>query len=510
MSAGPPTGPVVELRQVSKSFGATRALADVSLSLLSGEVHVLAGENGAGKSTLIKILCGVHTDFTGELLVAGAPVRFRGPADAAHAGIVAIHQELSLVGSLSVADNLYLATPGNAFSLTHAKQRAGSVHQSLELVGLDVDPNRTVSSLSLAQRQLVEIARALTRQARVVVMDEPTSALSEPEVEVLFGLIDRLRASGTAIVYISHRLEEMYRVSDRITVLRDGEVVTAARTRDLEQRRLVAAMVGRELTAPAPAPSQARMRAALEVRGLTLWDPVRRRTMLDDVSFSARQGEILGLAGLQGSGCSLLLHALFGTHGAPRSKSVRLAEARHDVVSPKRSIQHGVVLLSNDRQHSMLQAMSVLHNSSLSSLLGLCQWGWVDRARERIAVQQTSGQVRLGAPSLAAEVRQLSGGNQQKVALTRCLLARPQLLLLDEPTRGIDVGAKADIYALIRELAGEGMTILLVASELEELLALSDRILVMSEGRIVAELLQDEFSRERVLRAALGTSGASA
>jgi len=482
----------------------------VSLSLLGGEVHVLAGENGAGKSTLIKILCGVHTDFSGELRVDGAPVRFRGPADATLAGIAAIHQELSLVGSLSVADNLYLASPGRALSFTHARQRAASVRPSLQLVGLDVDPNRTVSSLSLAQRQLVEIARALTRRARVVVMDEPTSALSEPEAEVLFGLIDRLRAAGTAIVYISHRLEEIYRLSDRITVLRDGEVVTAARTRDLEQRRLVAAMVGRELAAPAPAPSQARMRRALGVRGLTLWDPVRNRALLDDVSFSAREGEILGLAGLQGSGCSLLLHALFGTPGAPQTKSFRLAGVQHSVVSPKRSIHHGVVLLGNDRQHSVLQAMSVLHNASLSSLLGLCRWGWVDRARERVAVEQTSGPVRLRAPSLDAEVGQLSGGNQQKVALTRCLLARPRLLLLDEPTRGIDVGAKADIYALIRELAGEGVTILLVASELEELLALSDRILVMSEGRIVAELLQDEFSRERVLRAALGTSGASA
>ena len=502
--------PVAQLEAISKHFGSTRALDRVSFDLQRGEVHVLAGENGAGKSTLVRILSGVYADYTGTVRIEGRTVRLRRPTDARQAGIATIHQELSLVSSLSIADNLWLSESASALSLRRRDRLQAAARRVLQWVDLQVDPNRPVDTLPLAQRQLIEIARALAQRAKVLILDEPTSALSEPDAERLFARLSRLRASGVAIVYISHRMEEIYRVADRITVLRDGRVVTTETASRLGQPQLVAAMVGRELAVEPPSVARPGGDRVLVVRSLTLRSRVVRRPILDDVACSVSQGEIVGLGGLQGSGISELLHALYGALGPIPDAQVELSGRPHRIQSPSHSIARGVVLLGNDRHLTVLGDLSVQQNATLTSLARFCRAGFVVEAAERQAVQAAVSRLRLRAASLQQPARELSGGNQQKVALARCLLARPAVLLLDEPTRGIDVGAKADVYALVRSLAATGVGVLLVASELGELTALCHRILVLAEGRVVGEFSRCGFSRRELLRLAMAQGSEAA
>jgi ribose transport system ATP-binding protein len=454
------TTPVLELEQVTKCFGPTPALRGVSLDVLPGEIHVLAGENGAGKTTLIRILSGAITDHTGSVRLDGRPLRLQSPSDALRAGIATIHQELSLVGSLAVADNLALAGAGSWRGRRAAAQRA------LALLDLDLDPDLPVEVLPLAQQQLCEIARALSQKARMLVLDEPTSALGGAEAARLFERLDGLRAQGVGMVYISHRLEEIYRVADRITVLRDGQVVTTRAASDLGPDALVSAMVGRELATVRAGEGCVEEETAFSLDGV----------------HAVRRGEIVGLFGLQGSGTSDLLRGRF---------------------DPRRSIAQGVVLLPGDRHASVFFDLSVLQNATLSSLARYCRGGWVIGAAERRAVEAQVARLRLATPSLDAPASQLSGGNQQKVALARCLLCEPRVLLLDEPTRGIDVGAKADVHALLRDLARRGVAIVLSSTELEELAELCDRVLVLAQGRVVADVSRADFSRERILALAM-------
>jgi len=499
--------PLVVMRGVRKSFGAAEVLHGVDLDVRPSEVHVLAGENGAGKSTLIKILAGVYGDFVGELIVGGRARRFARPHDAVRAGIATIHQELALVPSMSVADNLFMGRElTRRWGWLRVAEQEAAAQRILGAMALDVSPRDLVASLPLSTRQLLEIARALARDARVFVFDEPTSALQEHEVESLFARIADLRRRGCGIVYITHRMEEIYRLADRITVLRDGRVVGAALPADLPANRLVQWMVGRE---PGERPVRTRgrsPRAALEVENLVVSEPgSRRRHVVDGVSFTVRQGEIVGLAGLRGSGTSDVLHALFGALGSRASGQVRLCGDSLPMRNPRAAITRGIMLLTSDRKGTGLaQDLSVTENVSLASLARYSTAvGWVRRREERAAVARMTSGFRLGA-SGSTPVRTLSGGSQQKVYLARCLLAEPRVLLLDEPTRGIDVGAKADIYALMRQWVEPGIAIVLITSELEELLTLSDRILVMHRGRVAAELEGSKATKERVLAAAMG------
>lgn len=513
MYDGTPTNrPLVELRDISKSFGATEALRRVSFDVLPGEVHVLAGENGAGKSTLIKILSGVHQDYEGSLWCSGRKVRFAGPPDAARAGIATIHQELSLVGPMTVTDNLLLgAETGSVLGLLSHRERARQTKQILSSVGLALDPNRPVEALPLADRQLLEIAKALHRKARVIVMDEPTSALSEREAEGLFERIEQLRRDGKGIVYISHRMEEIFRLADRFTILRDGQCIRSAQARDMTRDELVRTIAGRDVTTSTPSLAQPTGPVALRLTDVVIADPSRPgRRWVDGVSLEVAAGEVVGLAGLRGSGTSALLHGVFGSHGLLSAGSLRLGEQTASLRSPADAIAAGVLLLAADRSSSVVTALSVEHNTSLSSLPRLSRWGWVDRTKERNAVRELVDRLGVVAPSLAAPVSTLSGGNQQKVALARCLLTEPRVLLLDEPTRGIDVGAKADVYELIRQLSGEGVAVVLVASEMEELIELSHRVLVLYEGRQAALLERAQLSRDRILRAAMGAASEAA
>jgi ABC-type sugar transport system ATPase subunit len=453
---------MLETRGVSKSFGEHPVLRDVSFALRPGEVHVLAGENGAGKSTLIKILSGAISEYAGEVVLDGRPLRFRSPNDAREAGVSTIYQELSLVPSMSVLDNLFLGR--------ETRGQGAIAKKTLDDMGLALDLAAAVETLPLAVAQLVEIAKALLCGARVVIMDEPTSALGEREVETLFARVAALRADGKAILFISHKMEEIYRIADRITVLRDGVVAGTALASELPRDRLIAWMLGR----------------ALEEQPMVERDEVGNQSALRvrvcETSFELRRGEIVGLSGLQGSGCSEVLTDLFA--------------------DPRASLAKGIVFLPNDRKEKgIVPELDVIENATLGSMRSL----WIRHAEERALVERTTKELRLSASSLLAPVRTLSGGNQQKVLLARCLLAKPSVLLLDEPTRGVDIGAKTDIHRLLRELASKGVAILMVSSEMEELLAVCHRIVVMHRGRVGSILARTEATRERILRAAMGS-----
>jgi len=509
VTSPPPGAAIVSLRGIRKSFGPVEVLHGVDLDVLAGEVHVLAGENGAGKSTLVNILSGVHTDFEGEILFQGAARRFSRPADAAKAGIATIHQELSLVPSMTVADNLFLGRErADRWGRVDFAAQEREATRLLEEAGLDVSPRQLVAELPVATQQMLEIARALGREAALFVLDEPTSALAEPEVEALFGRIAELRLAGHGIVYITHKMEEIYRLADRITVLRDGRRVETAPASELPPDRLVTLLVGRALEArPAPEPRATRGPAVLEVHDLTVDHPgVPGVRLVDGVSLTLHEGEVLGLAGLQGSGASEVLHALFGDPAGKVGGSVTLTGLPYAPDGPAHAIAERVVLLTNDRKAKGLAPdMSVAHSVGLASLDRFTgPGGWVRAGAARAAALELAGSFRLGAPSPDAPVRALSGGNQQKVYLARCLLTDPRVLLLDEPTRGIDIGAKTDIYGLVRDWVARGISILLITSELDELLLLCDRILVLHRGRLAAALEGQSATKEAVLAAAMG------
>ncbi len=503
--------PIVVMRGIRKSFGPVEVLHGVDFDVLPGEVHVLAGENGAGKSTLIRILSGVYDDFSGELHVGGRPRRFSHPNEAVRAGIATIHQELSLVGSMSISDNLFLGREvSQRFGRVDFAFQESETARILEQTELDFAPRQLVEELPISSQQILEIARALARDADLIILDEPTSALNEHEVDSLFERILELRRRGRGIVYITHKMEEIYRLADRITVLRDGGLVGTAASSELEPEELVKRMVARDLSLRSearPAPTEA---PALEVDDLCVTHAsIKELSVVDNVSFTLQRGEVLGLAGLQGSGTSEVLQALFGALGRRVSGEVRLDGEPLELHGPRESVERGLVLLTNDRKSfGLAPELSVTHSVSLASLSRFCGYGgWVRREAESDAVRSLTEEFRLSAPSFDAPVRVLSGGNQQKVYLARCLLPEPRVLLLDEPTRGIDVGAKADIYDLMHGWVRQGIAILLITSEMDELLALSDRTLVMHRGRIAAEFTRETASKDGVLAAAMGLTG---
>jgi len=498
---------MVRMTGISKRFGAVRALEGVDFEIRPGEVHVLAGENGAGKSTLIKVLAGVYGHYGGAIEINGGPVRPRSPTEAASLGIAVIHQELSLVGSMTVSDNVYLGRPklrtGGFVSSRAQRTEAGRL---LRQLGIDIPVDRLVESLSIGSRQLIEIAKALGRRARVLIMDEPTSALNAPEVEKLFEMIDGLKARGYGIVYITHKMEEIDRIADRITVLRDGRFVGSAPAAELTTDNLIQWIIGRDMDCHFPRHESRAGPERLRIEDFRVHPPGRfGRAAVDGVTLSVRAGEILGIGGLQGSGASELLMGLFGGFGRRESGKVFLNGRSVRFDSPRHAIDSGVALMTNDRKATgLVLSMSVAANTVLASLRSLSRSGWRRFAAERAATDEMSRILGLRAASREAEVGSLSGGNQQKVALAKWLRTAPQLLLLDEPTRGIDVGAKREIYDLMNRWTASQIAIILISSEMPELLAVSDRIVVMHRGRLTAELTRAEASAETVLAAAMG------
>ncbi|PKW05457.1 ribose transport system ATP-binding protein [Streptomyces sp. 1222.5] len=486
-----------------KTFPGVRALSDVDFTARAGEVHALVGENGAGKSTLIKVLTGVHLPDAGEVTYDGAPVRFTTPLQAQQAGISTIYQEVNLVPLMSVARNLLLGRePRNRLRLIDFGRMHREADETLRGLGIRVDVRRPLRELGVGAQQMVALARAVAIDARVVIMDEPTSSLEPREVRTLFEVIRTLRERGIAVVYVSHRMDELYEICDAVTVLRDGRVAHTGRLADLDRLHLVGLMLGREIgevrregLTKFSGSHETAAEPVLTARGLT----VRHR--LCDVSLSLRPGEVVGLGGLLGSGRSETAKAIAGALPVDGGRVV-VAGAPVRAGSTPAAIRAGISLLPEDRKtEGIVPGLSVRENIALAALPGLSRFGLVDDARIDRVVETFMKRLRIKASSPHQKVGELSGGNQQKVLLARWLALHPKVLLLDEPTRGIDVGAKAEVQALVDELAGEGLAVLLISSDTEELIEGSDRVVVLRDGAVVRELTGDAVTEDELLRA---------
>lgn len=507
-SAADSAAVALSVRRVGKQFGAVQALNDVSFDILRGELHAVMGENGAGKSTLMKILAGVLPEYDGELRVNDRPARFRTPADAEAAGVGMIHQELNLVDQLSVAANIFLGREicrrGGLLNTAAMNRRAAELLGGLEA---EIAAETQVRRLRIGDQQLVEIARALSLQTDILIMDEPTSALTETEVDRLYRVIERLRSRGVTIIYISHKMDEVFHLADRITVLRDGRFVRTLQRRETTPREIAHLMVGRELTDRQTRTSAAAgpgREIALQVRDLSLTQHGRGSGQrLRRVSFELRRGEILGLAGLMGAGRTELLESLFGVARGTVTGEVKVDGQVCRFRHPAEAKQAGLMMVSEDRKRlGLFRQLNVRENISVSALGGMSGFGVISPRveRQQIAEVMTSLGVKADSPEIA--ITSLSGGNQQKCILARCLLTKPRILLLDDPTRGVDIGAKSELYALMSQLAEAGISILVTSSELPELLAVSDRILVLSEGVLTAEFTAAEASEQKIMEAA--------
>ncbi|MGN9910579.1 sugar ABC transporter ATP-binding protein [Phytohabitans sp. LJ34] len=492
---------LLTLSGVRKSFGAVHALADGQLELRAGEVHALVGENGAGKSTLVKVLAGVHAPDEGGMTLDGQPLSLSGPADARAAGIAVIYQEPTLFPDLSVAENIFMGRqPLRGLRRIDAAAMRERTVELFARLGVRMDPDRPARGLSIADQQLVEIAKALSFDARVLVMDEPTAALSGVEVERLFAVVRSLREAGAAVLFISHRFDEVFALCERVTVMRDGRWVSTDPTADLTVGQVVRRMVGREVSQLYPKQDTDAGDVVLEVRGLT------RAGVFDGVSFDVRAGEIVALAGLVGAGRSEVVRAVFGVDRYD-SGEVVVAGQHLPRGKPAAAMAAGLALVPEDRrQQGLVMELSIERNATLTRRWSLSRLGLLGPRTEREAAHKWTQRLQVKAGHLSDPVSTLSGGNQQKVVLAKWLSTQPKVLIVDEPTRGIDVGTKAEVHRLMSQLAAEGVAVLMVSSELPEVLGMADRVLVMHEGRLVEQIARERADEESVMLAATGQS----
>ncbi|HTK06364.1 MAG TPA: sugar ABC transporter ATP-binding protein [Ktedonobacteraceae bacterium] len=488
--------PVVQLQGISKQFPGVLAVNDVSLDIYPGEVHVVAGENGAGKSTLMKLLSQVERPTKGTILLDGQAVHFSGPAHAQSLGIAMVYQEFALAPHLSIAENIFLGREPMRLGFIDRRSERQRARELLQRIGLRLNPDRIVSTLSVAEQQLVEIAKALAIDARLVIMDEPTATLTGQEIEELFAVIHNLTAKGIAILYISHRLEEIFRIGDRVTVMRDGQVVTTLPRAEIDEKKLILLMVGRDIANLYPKPEATIGEVVLRAEHIT------RGHVLQDCSFEVHAGEILGFAGLVGAGRTELARAVFGADHLD-SGSIWMDGRKRRIKSPESAIDAGIGYLTEDRKKDGLAlTLGIDKNITLANIPAFA--GVLNLGREKRIALRARDSLRIRTPSIQRQVNLLSGGNQQKVIVARWLETRARALFFDEPSRGIDVGAKAEVFELIGRLAVEGRAIVLISSYLPELLNMCDRILVLREGRIVGSLQREQFSEERIIALATG------
>ena len=488
---------ILELKDISKSFSSVEVLHNVSFTLRPGEVHALLGENGAGKSTLVKVITGFHQPDSGEILLDGEAVQFSDTRESRQAGIAAIYQELSLFPDLDVAENIFIGR--------HPLKKSGQIdwrklyteaEKLLDSLGVQLDLKQKARNLSIAQQQSVEIARAFSINARILIMDEPTSSLTLNEVEDLFRLVRSLREKGTAIIFISHRLEELFELADRVTVLRDGSFVDSCLLKDVTRDDLIRMMVGRTISNQFPKLDVCEGEVVLELKHLS------REGVFEDINFELRCGEILGMAGLVGAGRTNVARAIFGVEPAT-SGSIVLAGEAVTITSPQQAIKLGLAYVPEDRQrHGLISPMQITSNISLPTISKYACHGWLQNKKERKASYEAALQMEVRANNIQQTARELSGGNQQKVVLAKWLSTNPRVLILDEPTRGIDVGTKAAVHALMSKLAAEGMAILMISSELPEILGMSDRVIVMREGHVTGHFYRNEATQEKIITAA--------
>lgn len=496
--------PLLKMTNVSKSFPGVRALADVNLDLYPGEVLALLGENGAGKSTLIKILGGVHAPDTGSIEINGQEFQIDSPTSSQDAGVGIIFQEFNLIPALTARENIFLGQEHSAFSWIAKSQEYETAGKLFERIGVQVDPGALCRDLTVAQQQVVEIAKALALNARIVVMDEPSAALTPREVEGLYEIVDELRRQGIGIIYISHRLDEIDRLADRIMVLRDGQHVGTRQAADMTRDEIIELMVGRSLDNEFPDESRPVGEVRLEVKGLSRGDSVR------DVSFDVRAGEILGVAGLVGAGRTETVRLLFGAD-SPDSGSVVLDGKQLTIQSPRQAIANGICLLTEDRKgQGLVLGQTVQENFGLPNMKDFVRAGFIRKTEETSAFEEYVQQLQIKVTGGHQVAETLSGGNQQKVVLAKWLQRNAEVIIFDEPTRGIDVGAKYEIYLLMNQLARQGKAIIMISSELPEVLGMSDRILVMHEGHVAGCLKNEGVSQEELMKLATGTKEVAA
>lgn len=491
---------ILEIQDVSKSFSGVYALKGVRLTVKKGEVHALIGENGAGKSTLMKIILGMHQPNEGSMLFKGETYAPKNPMDALQAGVSMIHQEISLADNMTVAENIWVGrepTKGGFVDYAEMNRKAKAL---LSELNLDISPSCKVKKLKVAQQQMVEIARAISYDSDLIIMDEPTSALTEDEVKSLFSIIRNLKKKQVTVIIITHKLNELFEISDSVTVLRDGEYVGCYPIEEMTEKKLVSLMVGRELNEMFPKQVASIGGELLSVKHLTL------KGVFEDVSFTVRKGEILGVAGLMGAGRSEIMLSLFGAV-PPDSGEIFIDGKKAAIRSPRDAIRNGIAMVTEDRKLTGLSlCRSCKENMSIAHLKKISPHLFLNEKKERREIERMIQALSIKLASVRQAVSSLSGGNQQKIVLARWLLTEPRILILDEPTRGIDVGAKAEIHRLISELTGTGMAVIMISSELPEILGMSDRILVVHNGRVSGELTREEASQERIMEFATNTA----
>lgn len=490
---------ILEMKNINKRFYGVQALKDVNFSVNKGEVHVLIGENGAGKSTLMKILSGAYQKDSGKIYFDGTEVEVQSPTLAQSLGISIIYQEFNLISGLSIAENIYLGRePLKKSGLIDWKKLYSQTNHWLEKLNLTINPKTLVSKLSVAQQQFVEIAKALSFGAKLLVMDEPSATLTPKELERLFEIVRELKTNGVSIIYISHHLDELFEIGDRVTVLRDGENAGTDKLENLNKDKIIKMMVGRALDKTFPERNNIIGEVVLEVNHL------QRGNILKDISFNLRQGEILGIAGLVGSGRTELVRALYGADNKD-SVEIKLNGKTITINSPIDSIKYGIGLLPEDRkQQGLVLDQSIKYNVTLANLSHLTRKMFIDNRQEKNEVEDYIEKLAVKTPSQSIQVRNLSGGNQQKVVLAKWLFTDSDILIFDEPTRGIDVGAKFEIHSLMNELTKEGKSIIIISSELPEIIGMSDRVIVIHQGRITGEFKKEEFSQEKIMKSAAG------
>src|SRR5690625_218077 len=500
----------LQMLGITKEFPGVKALDDVSFSVRKGEIHALCGENGAGKSTLMKILSGVYSEgnYEGKIIINGKEINFKNIKESQDAGVAIIYQELALVPEMTVAENIFLSSDLMRKKIINWNELYAEAQKWLDQIGLDIDPQVKVGELTVGKQQLIEIVKALTKDAEILILDEPTAALTESDVEVLMRILKDLRSKGVTCVYISHKLLEVMTISDSITILRDCQTVSTNPVAEMSEDKIVTEMVGRTLTDFFPYEKREIGDEVLQVKDYSFTHSGTGDRLADEISFSLRKGEILGVSGLMGAGRSELFISLFGGLPGKQSGQVKIDGKVVTIKKPSDAIKAGLAYVSEDRKrYGLILGMEITKNSTLAALQRVMPKGLIDPNMEMKSAEDITNKMNLKAHSLEANVDELSGANQQKVVLSKWLFTNPKVLILDEPTRGIDVGAKYEIYKIINELAEQGVGIVMISSELPEVLGMSDRVLVMAEGTITGELAREDATQEKVMRFATAGRG---
>lgn len=499
---------ILEMKNITKEFPGVKALNNVNFKVKRGEVHALVGENGAGKSTLMKVLSGIYGfgTYEGDIVFNGETKKFAGIKDSEHTGIAIIYQELALVRQMNVAENIFLGSEIKSAGLINWDKTYAEAKKYLKEVHLDVRPSAKVVNLGVGQQQLVEIAKAISKNADLLILDEPSAALTETETDNLLAIIRELKAKGKTCIYISHKLNEVFDISDTITVLRDGQTITTKPTSEFNEDTLIATMVGREIAQRFPRVEHTVGKTVFDIRNWTVHNPeIPEKVLINDVSFQVKKGEVLGIAGLMGAGRTELVMSLFGAYGVGISGEVYINGKKVNIKTPGDAIRNGIAYVSEDRKkYGLVLQQDIKFNSTMSYLEHLTKGGLIDDDEVARLTTDYVKSLRTKTPNIEQKVQNLSGGNQQKVVLAKWLMTKPKLLILDEPTRGIDVGAKVEIYNIMNDLVAQGVCIIMISSELPEVLGMSDRILVMHEGRITGELNWKEATQEKVMYFATG------